>query len=348
MKIGVLTFVCAQNWGAVLQGYSIQEFINIQTEHECVMLKWEPVDDSLFKPYKTIPNLLHSLLHINQCKKRIKKFQAFRNNYLIWSSECYTDKERKKLNEKYDAFIVGSDQVWNSLDYINPTMFLDFADNTSRKIAYAPSFGADYIADGCEKELKKYIEKFHALSVREKSGMDIIHKFSDISVALVVDPIFLNTPEFWRQIARKPEVKEKYIFAYPTQITKNFCLAVQILKQATNLQIYTPFYIPGCHTIKDMGIDEFLGWIDCSEYVLATSFHATAFSILFEKEFLAIPHTMTGARIIDLLDRFHLRTALALPDSSLDIEKRIDYSKITPLVKQEAEYSREWLKTALK
>lgn len=59
MKVGLLTFVCAQNWGAVLQGYSTQEFINNNTSHECEVLNWEPVDNSLLKPYKTIPNLLH-------------------------------------------------------------------------------------------------------------------------------------------------------------------------------------------------------------------------------------------------------------------------------------------------
>lgn len=164
MKVGLLTFVCAQNWGAVLQGYSTQEFINNNTSHECEVLNWEPVDNSLLKPYKTIPNLLHSILHISRCKQRIQKFENFRKRYIKWSPICYTEEEREKLNEKYQAFIVGSDQVWITLDHVNPTMFLNFVSDENKKISYAPSFGADRVNESCNSELKAYIEKFDAMS----------------------------------------------------------------------------------------------------------------------------------------------------------------------------------------
>lgn len=347
MKVGLLTFVCAQNWGAVLQGYSTLEFINNNTDHECDVLNWEPVDNSLLKPYKTIPNLLHSILHISECKQRIQKFQDFRNTYLKWSPICYTEDERKRLNEEYEAFIVGSDQVWITLDHVNPTMFLNFVSEKNKKIAYAPSFGANKVNENFNDELKTYIENFNAVSVREISGVEIIRKFSKVPVQVVIDPVFLNSREFWADLAEEPPINGKYIFLYPTQITKEFREVVKSIKKKYRLPIYTPFYVPGCKTIKNMGLLDFLGWIKNAEYVFATSFHATAFSIIFEKEFWAMPHTSTGARIIDMLQLFGIEDSLIRSVDEIQFEKQIDYSKVTKIVYSKAEESKEWLKKAL-
>ena len=347
MKFGLLTFVCAQNWGAVLQGYSTQEFINNNTSHECEVLNWEPVDNSLLKPYKTIPNLLHSILHISRCKQRIQKFENFRKRYIKWSPICYTEEEREKLNEKYQAFIVGSDQVWITLDHVNPTMFLNFVSDENKKISYAPSFGADRVNESCNSELKAYIEKFDAISVREASGVDIIRRFSDIPVQIVTDPVFLNSRKFWSALAKEPQVKEKYIFLYPTQITKQFCDVVKHMKKKYGLSVYTPFYISGCKTIKNMGILEFLGWIKKAEYVFATSFHATAFSIIFEKEFWAMPHTSTGARIIDMLESFGIKDSLVYSTEDINYEKIINYNIVSKNVDKLANSSKQWLIKAL-
>lgn len=347
MRIALLTFVCAQNWGAVLQGYSTQVFINNNTDHECEVLNWEPVDNSLLKPYKTIPNLLHSLVHIFKCKKRIEKFENFRNTYLKWSPKCYSDDERKKLNTLYQVFIVGSDQVWITMEHVNPIMFLDFVSDNNKKISYAPSFGADRVNEKCNDELKRYIEDFDCVSVRESSGVNIIRRFSDIPVQVVTDPVFLNSKEFWSDLAIPPKVSGKYIFLYPTQITKEFCEVVKAIKKKYDLPIYTPFYVPGCKTVKDMGILDFLGWIKNADYVFATSFHATAFSIIFEKEFWAMPHTSTGARIIDMLQMFGIENSLIHTLNDVDFNKQIDYSKVTARVKIRSEESKEWLKRAL-
>ena len=347
MKIGLLTFVCAQNWGAVLQGYSTQEFINHNTEHTCEVLNWEPVDNSLLKPYKTIPNVVHSILNISKCKKRIEKFQNFRSEYLNWSPRCYTDSERTSLNNIYQAFIVGSDQVWITLERVNPTMFLDFVSSENRKISYAPSFGAAKVNERCNDELKRYIERFDSVSVREASGVAIIRKFSDIPVQVVTDPVFLNDKEYWAKLAIAPKVKGNYVFLYPTQITKEFCEVVKVIKKRYKLPIYTPFYVPGCKTIKDMGVLEFLGWIKDAEYVFATSFHATAFSIIFEKEFWAMPHTSTGARIIDMLDSFRIKDSLVYSIEDINYEKKINYNIVSKNVNKLANLSKQWLIEAL-
>ena len=80
----------------------------------------------------------------------------------------------------------------------------------------------------------------------------------------------MNSRKFWSALAKEPQVKEKYIFLYPTQITKQFCDVVKHMKKKYGLSVYTPFYISGCKTIKNMGILEFLGWIKKAEYVFAT------------------------------------------------------------------------------
>lgn len=343
MKVGLLTFVCSQNWGAVLQGYSTQEFINKNTVHECEVLNWEPVDNSLLRPYKTIPNVIHSVLNIYKCKQRIEKFQDFRNRYLKWSDVCYSDEDRRKLNKRYKAFIVGSDQVWITLDHVNPTMFLNFASSENKKISYAASFGADIVKEECSLELKRYIEDFDAVSVRENSGVKIIRKFSNIPVQVVTDPVFLNSREFWESLALDPPVKEKYIFLYPTQITKKFCDVVKVLKNTFKLTIYTPFYVPGCKTVKDMGILDFLGWIKNADYIFATSFHATAFAIIFEKEFWAMPHTSTGTRIVDMLNSFGIEDALVKSQDDIKTNKKINYDLVNKNVEKFSEISKQWL-----
>lgn len=119
------------------------------------------------------------------------------------------------------------------------------------------------------------------------------------------------------------------------------------MKKKYGLSVYTPFYISGCKTIKNMGILEFLGWIKKAEYVFATSFHATAFSIIFEKEFWAMPHTSTGARIIDMLESFGIKDSLVYSTEDINYEKIINYNIVSKNVDKLANSSKQWLIKAL-
>ncbi|WP_308009580.1 polysaccharide pyruvyl transferase family protein [uncultured Fusobacterium sp.] len=353
MKIGILTFHWAsnRNFGASLQSYACMKMIEKKDTNVKI------ID---FNPEKF--NIIRKLI------ARIGGygFRKYNNKFLKLTNKIRTKKELEKLNEKFDVFIVGSDQVWRvkwwnlekGMHY-----FFDFLSENKKKIAYAASFGIDHW-EGDEKlteKIKPLIKNFNHISVREESGINICKKIFEIdNVVCVLDPTLMIDRKDYQPILDdwkdRNHLKKKYIAHMLLDDAK------QLRKGSKEIAAYLKAdinYIKG-KTFKVLGravtfynkVSQWLTYLKDAELVITDSFHCTVFSLIFHKKFIVIANSNRGiARLETLLnkvgleDRFFTNIAEVLRSGILD--KEIDYEEVDKKLEVHRKYSIDFLKKAL-
>lgn len=344
MKIAIVTYSGGQNCGAQLQAYALTRFLN--KTHDCKLVNFH-FDKRAFKPRKNVGDIIWSVLTISSSTRRIRNYINFRNKYLPLTELCEDEESLIKLNSEFDIFITGSDQVWNCNGRVNPNFFLRFVSPDKIKASYAPSFGSDSIPTQCDSIVAEYIKKFDYVSVRENSGANIIRNLTGIEAIQVCDPVFLLSVADWKQTMAEPLEAGKYAFVYSTQLNRELTESVQRFYAKTRIKIVSTNYIPGCNcrVRKDIGPREFLRMIFDAEYVISTSFHATAFSIIFHKNFSVIPHSQTGARVNDLLEELELDTRVYREDAFNDFGVIDNWNDVETKISKKAAISVDYLNT---
>lgn len=309
MKIGILTFHWGTNYGGVLQAYALQTFLkNKGFEVEIINYAPHTFRDSFFKcfysknPFTIIDNLK------NYRKER--NIAKFRKKYLNVTERYYTPEQLIENPPLMDIYITGSDQVWNpyGLKSNKKIYFLPFGTENSIKIAYATSFGVTQYPDNLLKELKPLLEQFNAISVREKSGIEILQKAGFDKSVLMPDPtLLLSKNEYAKILEDNSQNNSSDCFFYVLQ--KN---------QVTINDIYEHFKkdsqkrVVHSGKVKHsvLGIEDWLNCIKNSQLVVTNSFHGVIFSIIFNTPFIVVPieGQLSGMndRIITLLEKFDL------------------------------------------
>lgn len=300
MKIATITYSWAQNWGAVLQAYALVTYLN-SIGHEAKLIDYREFDNKLISTVKSVPDGIVDILTLKASMRRVKRYNEFRKNELHLTRKCNTTEDLKTLNDEFDAFITGSDQVWNVGLGVCKDFYLHFADSNKKKISYAASFGVSSIPDIYKNDTIQGLMNIDNISVRELSGQKIVESLVEKKVEVVLDPVFLLSKDQWTDVASDSICKNSYIFVYPTQVTKVLIDIVDKIKKETGLIAISPFFVPGCKVFKDIGPREFIRCIYDAKYVVASSFHATAFSMIFNKPLACVTHTQTGSRTTDLL-----------------------------------------------
>ena len=309
MKYGIITYTSAQNWGGILQAYALEKYLtDIGVDSE--LINYRAFDSRWFKPRKQLKDIVFSILRYPECKKRIDSYERFRKQNMGLDGLTYTTHEElKTLNNKYDAFITGSDQLWNCETEICYDFYLDFVQKDKKKLAYGPSFGQETIPEQFEQEVARLLKRYDAKSVREKSGQRIVEKLTGEKIQVVCDPTFLLSPEQWDSVRNKHIDESNYIFIYTTQVSGKVVELVKAYQsQHPSVRIITPYALPGvkAEIKKDIGPAEFLSYIKNADYVIGTSFHAVVFSLIFHRDFCVVPHSSTGTRVNDLLETLGL------------------------------------------
>lgn len=347
-KIGILTLPIKTNYGGILQAYALLTFLRKEGyDAWFIKRRWNSERQSL--PHKIAKKLYHALV--------IRKFNRFINQYIQPQTEVIDTHKKvySLLNRGFEAFIVGSDQVWRmcnvrGADY---NYFLDFTEGYDiKRIAYAASFGVDYWDDIHPDEslpkVKGLLQKFNAVSVREDTGVKLCESLFDINAQHVLDPTLLLD-------------KEEYIYNFKLHIKQKKNIAVYILDmndkkmqiiQAISKKMSMPIkYTNNSSCIfkkclpKSMeemqkpGVKDWINTIGESSFVITDSFHGTAFSIIFEKEFIAIGNIERGlTRFQSLLKLFDLDKRLILKPETLDINtiisNSIDYNRVNAIKKK--------------
>lgn len=322
MKIATLTFQRALNYGAILQCYSLQKTIkdlgydSEVLDYDCKMIS---------KGYKilitdSLAAFIKSLLFLPMFYKKKQNFDSFIKRFISVSKEV-SYPELANASSGYDAVITGSDQVWNyKLTGCDSAYFLDFVPEKRKRLSYAASFGIKDIPDSYRTFYQQHIDDMGHLSVRERTGADLVKEISGREADVVLDPVFLQRAEEWKQIMPRTDDKG-YIFVYMPG--KNTLQVAQSLAKEKKLKIIYCAYDYSLRNSQEnvgnmrlsLGPDEFLSLLDGADYVVTGSFHATAFSLIFRKKFFVEVPPNVGSRITDLLDTFDLQERIFSGDS---------------------------------
>lgn len=368
MKLGLLTFHTAANYGAALQAYAFEKFLT-DKEYDCEYINY--VNASRAHEYSMTWHIWDSLTH-GKLKSaaaylagspfltlRKVRFNKFYRQYLRATEKVYrTSGEAAELNGKYDRFLVGSDQVWNPACNGDDTAFLlDFVKNGRERISYSSSFGVATIDDKHREAFKENLSAFHALAVRESIGRDIIKELTGREARVVLDPVMLLTKEQWMQIVPERKNKERFIFSYTnrdSQIADFFKTGYKlegrkhyILSRYTRPQ---DFIDPASRVKYCMSPQEFVSVIANADLVVSASFHCLAMAIILNRPFVAI---LTGdkgkdERPLNILRALDLESRILNPGMTVaDVQASIDWESVNKKIEQLKASSVEYLKKAI-
>lgn len=321
------------NYGALLQAYSIQKTIEEITGGEAVQIDlsspnasaWQNLFEAGFGhlrpncvarqkeggslPVRCIIFLL-KVFYYRSLKKKWNSIVSFRKDYLHLIKNCPKSLAAfRNTPPQADLYLVGSDQVFNPQAPLRDIYFLNFPiPSNTHCIAYAASFGTSIFTRQDESELKPFLQKFSFLSSREESGAVWLRKVTGKDVPTLLDPVFLTSTDHWKQIAIYPaRPKESYIFVYDLNGGSPLLEIAHQLSEKMGLPVV-------CQTEKtykrypavkifDCGPRELIGYIANAAYIVTDSFHGTAFSLLFRRNFLSyIAIEKSQERITGLLD----------------------------------------------
>lgn len=318
VKVGVITFHSANNYGAVLQAWALQKVLKNLGVDSGIINYHPDIIDGLYDPMKLKKGLPRQLKRLSLCIRnrksliRYNKFHSFLKKHfkLIGDYKVYNDLEASDLD--LDAYITGSDQVWNPSHTggFDPAYYLDFAKKGRKKISYAASIGTEYIDSRYKDDMESSLSSFTSISIRERSIKDEVEKLSGKPVDLVLDPTLLLKAEAYDEIKIKSSIKQPYILVYSIEKNPDLISFANKISVALGLPIIQrrpgqglinqldPFYT------ADAG--EFLGLVESAEYVITNSFHGTVFSVLYGRPFVSMLHSDTGSRTGDLLEELGL------------------------------------------
>lgn len=371
MKAGLITFHYAHHYGAQLQAYALMKTVQ-SLGVDCEIINYVRPDteegNKLFKSGRSLRALLsnvHTLLHYPAFKRRQDRYSAFVNEQMSLSGSSYSFfEELMAAPPLYDAYICGSDQIWNPFIYhtgdFDPAFFMPFA-GSKPKIAYAPSFGISSIPEDKKEAFKGYLSSFDFLSVREKQGETILWDVLQRPSLTVLDPTLLLEAGQWSEIAVKPRLDMPYILCYFVSDPSPFAKQIEGLAKTSGLPVVTlcgsRIRLPGSvSTILDAGPREFLGLFRDAAFVCTNSFHGTVFSINNKKDFFSFSSSehkekAVNSRLYNILDILGLTERMLTQDPARAAEElykqKIDYTAVDRLLQEERKKSLEYLSEAL-
>ncbi len=375
MKTGILTFHYAHHYGAQLQAYALMKAI-MRLGMECDIINYVRKDNvegsRLFKKGLSIGSLLsnaNTLLNYGKLKKRYNRYNHFVQKEMKLSERFYGSYEELCSDPPvYDAYVCGSDQIWNPLIFgektYDPAFFADFA-KSGRRVAYAPSFGISSIPEDKREQLRKYIDKFDSLSVREKQGEKILQEVTGRGSVTVLDPTLLLNTDEWSTIAAVPDIREPYILCYFITDARKYSGFVQTISDKYKMPVVSLCgsrrVVPQTrHKVLDAGPREFLGLFAEASVVLTDSFHGTVFSINFNKEFFCFESATNSektvnSRLHNILEKVGLLSRIFSVTADTgefcrftgDNTAGINYHEVRRILEQERGISIKYLKDSL-
>lgn len=384
-KIGVVTITKGTNYGNKLQNYAI---VHLLKKQGCDVFTIQDVTEKGFaNPVDTVPirnklninyikkaiearlqykyhkkndsdGMIKCIIQTKKLGRIYRKVEEERKNNFLKFSMDYLNYSKLKLSatqkidneeiETFDAFICGSDQVWNPIyQDVSKIRFLTFA-KKNKRIALAPSFGVAEIPESREKVYAEWLKGIESLSVREESGAKIIKKLIGCDVPVLIDPTLMLKAEEWDQIAKKPDGfnKNDYLLTYFLgNKTKIYEKEIRKLAYENNLEIVDLSEISKFE-FYSYGPAEFLWLIKHANYICTDSFHGTVFSILYKKNFITFPRAESGFekdnRVMTLLKKINLEEAMWK-----GTKKELNYLQVDQLLEIERNKFNDYLQKSL-
>lgn len=344
MKIGIITFHWATNYGAVMQSYALSKYLSSQG-HNVQIINYYP---KRFK--KNIINALKTR-HISVIPKKLKEIlkekniMQFRKKHLKLTEYFKSNDELRNAELDFDCYICGSDQIWNE-SFLRSgerkktySYFLDFAKDNKIIASYAASFGATKYKDDLKADILKYLKRFDFISVRENTGLDILNDIGINNVCVVPDPAMLLKKADYKKLIGNNQRVSDYAFVY--MLHNRYSDARDLVKYIKN----KGEKIVKC---KGIGVEEWLSNIYYAKHIITNSFHGVLFSIIFRKPFTAIlidgsgmnDRMMTLLEYLDLQDRIYQGEAII-------VEKSINWEAVSKKLTQYRNVGYNYIKDIL-
>lgn len=362
MKVGILTFPNSASYGACLQMVALQNTVRrmgheveIINYHNPYMKAEKHTDRGRNSLKRTLQRRARVLLH----RRLYARFRCFENQHVVrYPARAFTDAKRlPAIGQRYDAIICGSDQVWSP--YITDTdisYFLDFCGDTTKRIAYAPSFGAETFPTGFEERIAPELQKFHALSARELPGKEIAERLTGRETTIVTDPTWLVDAADWAAMEQPhPAASGDYVLFFVVRQSEELLRRCKAFAKQHNLKVVVvggnPVSAarnkdPMLSYAVDIGPEQWLYLVHNARYVFTNSFHGTAFSVLFKRDvYVQIP-SQSGSRLRQVLENFGMEDRVVRAEEELT-EKPVDYQRVQSIFAQLKEQSLTYLKDAL-
>ena len=377
MKIGIITIQKCNNYGADLQAFALQrklQLMGYEAENIDYLFYKHP---EYKKTRKSRPSFKLSL--VNRLKEwlfpKITKLKGLRNRSAVrarqkafedfFNENVKTSRRYNTIDDlyanppKYDVYITGSDQVWNPRTgaSIEP-YFLTFAPDGAKKISYAASFGVASLPPSAYFKYSKWLEPYSSIALREANGVRLARQFVGcVEPVAVCDPTLLLTADEWKSAARSVDgVKSgEYLLVYDLNVCPGLWELAHKWAKKLNLPIIRICRSAGCENISGVvnmeavGPGEFVWLVANAKAVVTTSFHGTAFSVIFNRPFYSvIPKGMSNSgRILNLVSKFNLlnRVVNELDCRNVELSEDIDnFSNALELFRAE---SLNYLETAI-
>lgn len=351
MKIGIVTFPTAINYGTALQAAALGKSLSSDNntvrfiDHRCQLID---STNSVFD-LRNIFDLKYTLAHLinlDVALKRKRNFIKFRNKFIPLTNDNPYDS---------DIIVAGSDQIWNyNLTNSDFYYFLNFPKKNLKKVSYAGSFGLSVIDEKYQEKIAALLEDFDYISVREKQASKIIKEISGKDIPVVCDPTLLMNKKEWKEFASEKADKSGYIFVYTVFNSDRIWEYANELSEKTGLPIKTISYSK-LHKRKaeydyTAGPDDWVSYMLNADYVVTNSFHGVAFSINFNKNFffdMPPEKSGVGSRISDITERYSLSDRNISSTDFISTTAAPDFTTANEKLQEDRKFSFEFIDSFL-
>lgn len=369
-KVALMTWFGYHNYGTALQVTALSHEIS-SLGYDIEVVDYHPTGKIAARPrWEGNASALGELVAKGMSRLRQRdyapaarelRFEKFLTENLKFTKFCSTMSDLEALNDRYDTFMCGSDQIW-APSVFDSHYFLDFAGDDRLKVAYAPSVGLPRVDDkDVASRMARLCGRIDALSTREESGSEIVAELTGREVATVIDPTLLVTPAKWRRMAAKVKVAgdRPYLLAYMLGQNETHWKRIYAIARRLGLSVrVVPVFMRDLHRegcIKEpIGPHEFVSLITNASYVCTDSFHGIAFSINLERDFCAFERFKRddagsqNSRVYNILNKVGLRDRLVTKDVTDEMLcEQIQWDVPSTKLATERDRSLSWLKQAL-
>ena len=318
MKIKTITCHNVYNVGASLQAYALTAYLT-GLGHEVQIVDYVPeylrhyklwtgvsspaYDKPVIRQLYNLAKLPGRLKDLGSLRK--KRFDRFTREYLPLTETHYGSYEMLLRDPpKADVFLAGSDQIWNSFfsNGRDPAFYLQFAPKGAIRASYAASFAVPRLEEQYREQTAAWIRALDHVSVRESSALKILEDLGVEGGVGVVDPVFLLTKDQWDALCPPVDFGEPYILVYDFDNNPELRRIAGTLAAERNWKIYSIQKLDYCdRSFWDGGPIEFVQLVRGAKFVLSNSFHATAFSLIYQRPYLTVDREMgINTRMQDL------------------------------------------------
>lgn len=366
MQIKTITCHDVYNHGASLQAYALQTYLS-NRGHDVEIIDYKP--DYLSRHYglwqvsnprynKPIIKQLYLLAKLPSrvvALRRKRVFDSFTHNYLrLTTHKFHSNDELKSNPPQADVFVAGSDQIWNTLfpNGRDPAFYLDFAPTNVKRIAYAASFATKTVVDEYKPFVRRMLQNLDSISLRERVSLPLLASLGRNDGIAVCDPVFLLSRHEWDSLLPPKNIDDaRYLLVYDSDKSDVVRTVACRIAKERGLPIYNVSAFRLSYAQKDYWCSsplDFVCLVRNAEFVVSNSFHASAFSIIYHREFCVVNRNEAiNERMLSLLEQYGLQDRLVTGTDVLPLLSSIDYYVVQRVLDDDIIRSKHFLQSSI-